>query len=236
MSLPGFASSGRGGSASLPLSLSPSSASPSPMDEPETIPYPGTETEETPRPETLEEEAGRRLSVSFDRLTRLDLALLRLLRTRGHARPVEVMVLRYTHWGEHAALWHVIAALGFLLDRRARSVYARAIVTIVLTQAANFAAKTLIRRARPLLEDLPPLSPTISGLSTPSAHASTSAAAASALGDALPRPPLLLAAFAMAVSRPYIGVHFPSDTVAGVALGAVVARMTRGAHAALARR
>ncbi|MDQ3240624.1 MAG: phosphatase PAP2 family protein [Actinomycetota bacterium] len=203
------------------------------MEEPETIPYPGTESEDAPRPETLEEEVGRRLLVSFDRLTRIDLALLRLLRTRGHARAVEVLVLRYTHWGEHAALWHVIAGLGAMLDRGQRGVYLRAIGTIMLTQAANFVAKTIISRARPLLEDLPPLSPTISGLSTPSAHASTSAAAASALGEALPHPPLYAAAFLMAISRPYLGVHFPSDTVAGIALGAVVARATRRAHAVL---
>lgn len=200
------------------------------MNESETIPYPGTESENAPRPETLEEEAGRRLLVSFDRLTRLDLALLRILRTRGHARPLEVLVLRYTRWGEHAALWHAVAALGALLDKRLRTTYLRATVVITLTQAANFVAKTLIRRARPLLEDLPPLSPTISGLSTPSAHASTSAAAASALSDALPRPPVYFAAAVMALSRPYIGVHFPSDTAAGVALGLVIARAVRRGH------
>jgi membrane-associated phospholipid phosphatase len=203
------------------------------MDEPETIPYPGTESEDAPRPETLEEEAGRRLLVSFDRLTRADLALLRILRTRGHARPVELLVLRYTHWGEHAALWHAIAAAGAIAGRRRRGAFLRAMGTIAATQGANFVAKTMIKRARPLLEDLPPLSPTISGLSTPSAHASTSAAAALALSETLPRPPLYLAAFVMAMSRPYIGVHFPSDTVAGVALGAAVARGTRSAHSLL---
>ena len=203
------------------------------MNEPETIPYPGTESENEPRPETLEEEAGRRLLVSFDRLTRLDLALLRILRTRGHARPLEVVVLRYTRWGEHAALWHVVAALGALLDARLRATYLRATVVIALTQAANLAAKSLIRRARPLLEDLPPLSPTISGLSTPSAHASTSAAAASALSDALPRLPVYLAAAGMALSRPYIGVHYPSDTAAGIALGLLIARAVRRGHTRL---
>jgi len=200
------------------------------LNESETIPYPGTETENEPRPETLEEEAGRRLLVSFDRLTRLDLALLRILRTRGHARPIEVVVLRYSRWGEHAALWHALAALGALLDRRLRTTYLRATIVITLTQAANFVAKALIRRARPLLEDLPPLSPTISGLSTPSAHASTSAAAASALSDALPRLPVYFAAAVMALSRPYIGVHYPSDTAAGVALGLLVARAVRRRH------
>ncbi|MBA3420667.1 MAG: phosphatase PAP2 family protein [Thermoleophilaceae bacterium] len=206
------------------------------MNESETIPYPGTESENAPRPETLEEEAGRRLLVSFDRLTRLDLALLRILRTRGHARPLEVVVLRYTRWGEHAALWHAVAALGVLLDRRLRTTYLRATVVIALTQAANFVAKTLISRARPLLEDLPPLSPTISGLSTPSAHASTSAAAASVLSDTLPRLPVYFAAAVMALSRPYLGVHYPSDTAAGVALGLLVARAVRRGHLRLERR
>ncbi len=203
------------------------------MNEAESIPYPGTESENAPRPETLEEEIGRRLLVSFDRLTRLDLALLRVLRTRGHARPLEVLVLRYSRWGEHAALWHAVVALGALLDRRLRTTYLRATVAIALTQAANVVAKTLIRRARPLLEDLPPLSPTISGLSTPSAHASTSAAAASALSEALPRLPVYLAAAVMALSRPYIGVHYPSDTAAGIALGLLIARAVRRGHARL---
>ncbi len=206
------------------------------MNETETIPYPGTESENAPRPETLEEEAGRRLLVSFDRLTRLDLALLRILRTRGHARPLEAVVLRYSSWGEHAALWHAVVAIGVLLDRRLRTTYLRAMVAIALTQGANLVAKTLIRRARPLLEDLPPLSPTISGLSTPSAHASTSAAAASTLSDALPRLPLYSAAAVMALSRPYIGVHYPSDTAAGVALGLLIARAVRRGHLGLQRR
>jgi membrane-associated phospholipid phosphatase len=205
------------------------------MNEPEVIPYPGTEAEDHPRPETLEEEVGRRLPIDFDALTRLDLALLRILRTRGHASPIEWFVLRLTLWGEHAAFWHAVAALGALIDRRRRMVYLRAMVAVVLTQGANTVAKTLIRRARPLLEDLPPLSPTISGLSTPSAHASTSIAAANSLSDALPPLPVYGAALVMAMSRPYIGVHYPSDSAAGFALGSLIARATRRAHKLLER-
>jgi len=144
-----------------------------------------------------------------------------------------MVVLRYSRWGEHAALWHTVVVLGVLLDRRLRTTYLRATVAIALTQAANLVAKTLIQRARPLLEDLPPLSPTISGLSTPSAHASTSAAAASALSDALPRLPVYLAAAVMALSRPYLGLHYPSDTAAGVALGLLIARAVRRGHTRL---
>jgi len=158
-------------------------------------------------------------------LRALDLALLRLLRTRGHAPPMERLVLRFTHLGEHGGLWLGIGALGWLLDRRRKSLYAAAIRAVLVTYALNTVVKLGIRRARPLLEDLPPLSPTVSGLSYPSAHASTSFAGAHALAKALPAPPLYAVAGAMALSRPYVGVHYPSDVLAGALLGAAMGRL-----------
>jgi undecaprenyl-diphosphatase len=87
-----------------------------------------------------------------------------------------------------------------------------------------------VRRARPVLEEeLPALTPVRSGRSYPSAHASTSFAGARALAAAgLPGAPLHAVAAAMALSRPYLGVHYPSDVLAGAVLGDAVARiMTR---------
>jgi undecaprenyl-diphosphatase len=80
-----------------------------------------------------------------------------------------------------------------------------------------------VRRPRPELDSLPPLSPTVSRLSFPSAHATTSFAAARAYGGLLPAWALHGAAVAFALSRPYLGVHYPSDVIAGAALGTVVA-------------
>ena len=197
---------------------------------------PDPEAYEAPRPETLEEAAARRLLVSVDTLTRIDLLFLRMLRTRGHAPLVERLVLRYTRMGEHAALWHAVAVVGVVLDRRRRAVYVRSLGAIAATQAANFLAKNMIARARPLIEDLPPLVPTISGLSTPSAHASTSFAAATSLSEAVPRLPLWAAALVMTLSRPYMGVHYPSDSLAGATLGSLAARGVRRAHRSLAER
>jgi undecaprenyl-diphosphatase len=155
----------------------------------------------------------------------VDLALLRLLRTRFHAPPVERLVLRFTRLGEHGALWLAVAACGWLVDRRHRRVYTRAARIVLLTYAVNTAVKLGIRRARPLLEDLPPLSPTVTALSYPSAHASTSFAGAGALSAALPAGPLFCLASAMALSRPYVGVHYPSDSLAGAALGTAMDRL-----------
>jgi undecaprenyl-diphosphatase len=63
---------------------------------------------------------------------------------------------------------------------------------------------------------------TPTGLSFPSSHSTSSFAAASAYGRLLPRVPLYAAASAMALSRLYLGVHYPSDVAAGAALGTVV--------------
>ncbi len=80
-----------------------------------------------------------------------------------------------------------MAAAGAALHGARRPVYVRAMRVVLLTLVANTAVKALVRRARPVLEELPALSPTIYGRSYPSAHASTSFAAAGALSPALPR-------------------------------------------------
>ena len=153
-------------------------------------------------------------------LRSLDLRLLRLLRTRGHAPAVERSVLVWSRLGGNGGLWIAIALAGAVLDPPRRAVYRRAVRVVVLTLAANTVAKLLVRRARPVLQDLPPLVATPTTLAYPSAHASTSFAGARALSRALPGPPLWAAAAAMALSRAYLGVHYPSDVAAGALLGA----------------
>jgi decaprenylphosphoryl-5-phosphoribose phosphatase len=145
----------------------------------------------------------------------VDRALLRLLRTRGHPPAVERAARAYARAGENGMLWLALAAL--LRDRRA----ARAVLVALV---ANTAVKQVVRRPRPDLgADLPPLGPTISSLSYPSAHAATSFAAAGALGRSVP---VYAAAGAMALTRPYLGLHYPSDVIAGALLGWAVERLS----------
>jgi decaprenylphosphoryl-5-phosphoribose phosphatase len=161
-------------------------------------------------------------------LRALDLRLLRLLRTRGHSPPVEAAAIALARTGEHGMLWLCLAAAGALLDGgERRPAYVRAARVTVATLFANTAVKWLVRRARPVLEaELPHLVPTLSGRSYPSAHASTSFAAARALSEPLPAAPVYAVAVAMALTRPYLGVHYPSDIVAGALLGDAMGHLT----------
>jgi membrane-associated phospholipid phosphatase len=156
---------------------------------------------------------------------RIDMALLRRMRTHGHQPAAERAVLAFTGLGEHGGLWFALAAAGAALDEGRRERFTRAAIGIGAAYAINQLIKLAVRRRRPELDDLPPLVSTGSRISYPSAHASTSFAGAHALARVWPAVPLYAAASAMALSRPYVGVHYPSDVVAGAALGAAVAEL-----------
>jgi membrane-associated phospholipid phosphatase len=158
-------------------------------------------------------------------LGKLDLAVLRAFRTRGHTPALDRRVAAFSHLGEQGSVWFAICGLGALVDPGKRGVYARAAKAVLGTYALNQLIKVTVRRPRPRIEDLPPLTGTLTGLSYPSAHAATSFAGARMLSEALPAAPLYALALALCLSRLYLGVHYPSDIVAGVALGSATAEL-----------
>ena len=101
----------------------------------------------------------------------------------------------------------------------------RAALRVVLAYLANQAVKVLVPRSRPRLDGLPPLIGVHSDRSFPSAHATTSFAGARLYGRlGVPAAAIYALAGAMAVSRVWLGVHHPSDVLAGAVLGTAVAR------------
>jgi membrane-associated phospholipid phosphatase len=156
------------------------------------------------------------------RLAALDLAGLRLARTFAHTPSAERAVSAFSQLGQHGACWLALGAAGAALDPARRPRWRRATRAVAVAYAANQTVKLLVRRPRPQLPELPPLIATPTQLSFPSAHAATSVAAVYAFRQLLPSAPLRAMALAMTLSRLYLGVHYPSDIVAGVALGAAI--------------
>src|SRR5262249_54788622 len=147
-----------------------------------------------------------------------------LARTHWHTPAAERAVAAFSRAGEHSAVWLAIGLVGGLFQRDRAAAWRRARRTVLGVYAVNTAIKFAVRRPRPQIPGLPPLQGTTTGLSFPSAHAATSFAGALAyrrLG--LPAPALYGLAGAMALSRVYLGVHYPSDILAGAVLGTVLA-------------
>jgi len=148
-------------------------------------------------------------------------------RKERHFTAATPHVRRFSNLGEHGAVWVGIAAAGAVADREQRGRWARAGLAVEVAHWGAVAVKRVIGRQRPLLEELPALIATPTTLSFPSAHAAGSFAAARAFGGLVPGPVLYPFAAAMALSRPYLGVHYPSDIAAGAVLGTVVGGVLR---------
>jgi undecaprenyl-diphosphatase len=161
------------------------------------------------------------------RANALDLALYRRVRSLAHTPEHVRWVRRYSKLGEHGAIWLALGAGAAALDARNRRHWLRATASVGAAYAVSTSIKMAIGRQRPAIEDLPHLMATPTGLSFPSSHSTSSFAAARAFGALLPGAPLQLAAAAMAFSRLYLGVHYPSDIVAGAALGTAIGSLGR---------
>lgn len=145
-------------------------------------------------------------------------------------RPPVVRVARgMSVFGEHALGWLALGAAGALVDRRRRREWISATAAVAVAHGASVGVKRVVRRPRPDNPRVQVLAGTPSRLSFPSAHA-TSTTAAAVLFGALLRKPLVAALVPpMALSRMVLGVHYPTDVLAGSALGAAVAVAARRA-------
>lgn len=159
-----------------------------------------------------------------DRALAVDVAAYRAVRQRLGRPPVVAAASALSHAGEHSLGWVAVGAAGAWRDPGSRSAWVRATATVLAAHAVNVGVKRVVRRARPDVADLPPAARVLSNHSFPSAHSCAAGAAAVAFSPLLPRPPLMAVTVAMATSRVVIGVHYPSDVVAGIGLGVAVAR------------
>ncbi|CAN5662456.1 phosphatase PAP2 family protein [soil metagenome] len=129
-----------------------------------------------------------------------------------------------SHFGEHSLGWLAVSAAGALIQPRRRQDWLTAGAGAFTAHAATVVIKRVVRRPRPHHPAIAINVATPSKLSFPSAHATSTTAAAVLLGrvTGLPLPAVLVPP--MALSRLVLGVHYPSDVAAGVVVGALVAK------------
>ncbi len=154
----------------------------------------------------------------------VEVAILNAVQGAIGNNPAVVSAARgMSHFGEHALGWVGIAAAGWLVDKPRRRQWAGVAVGAVGAHAASIVIKRIVRRPRPNDPSVQVNVSTPSKLSFPSSHATSTTAAAVLLGrlTGLPLPAVIVPP--MLLSRVVLGVHYPSDVIAGSALGAASA-------------
>jgi len=117
----------------------------------------------------------------------------------------------------------------FIIKDRKKAILVLALGTagIIISSFSVSLLKLIFARPRPCitLEKVRLLVFCHGSFSMPSGHAATSFAAASIMGHFI-RPaafPAFVLAFLVAITRIYVGVHYPFDVIAGVLWGGVIA-------------
>ncbi|MGW0822624.1 phosphatase PAP2 family protein [Streptomyces sp. NPDC002845] len=169
-----------------------------------------------------------------DRFLASDFSLFEAVAAR-HWPGGDAVLPRLSRAANHGVLWFATAAaIAATRSPRARRAAARGVASLALASATiNTLGKRSVRRPRPVLDNVPVMrrlkrQPITT--SFPSGHSAS--AAAFATGVALESrgwgAAVAPVAAAVALSRVYTGVHFPSDVLVGAALGAGAAYAVHG--------
>jgi hypothetical protein len=153
-------------------------------------------------------------------LARLDSRLLYAMRTRFHGKTPEAIGKTLGGMGSHGAVWLVIGIVMAFVDPDNGEDWIVAGILGPVAIGVNYVVKVIVRRPRPVLEGLPPLGGAPSSLSFPSGHATSCFACATAMTRIAPEAAILFVlAAAISIGRPYLGMHYPSDVLAGALIG-----------------
>jgi undecaprenyl-diphosphatase len=146
--------------------------------------------------------------------------------------PADRWLRRLSTFANHGRLWLVIGVLLGVRKGPLRRGAVRGLGSMAMSSAlVNVVLKRIFGRVRPDLENLQHhrrLRREPGSLSFPSGHSSSAAAFVTGLAMESPLAGAALAPVALGVgySRVHVGVHYPGDVVAGLAVGGAVAAAT----------
>ena len=155
-----------------------------------------------------------------------DFAVLDFIQSRLRCEALDWLMPKITLLGEMGLLWIAVAVVLLIVKSRRLSGAALSVGLIGSLLIGNLLLKNLVARPRPcwLRPEVVLLIPSPQDFSFPSGHTLSCFIAATVLlrYDKRLGIPALAIAVAVAFSRLYLYVHFPTDVLAGILLGIAV--------------
>ncbi|GAA5104980.1 phosphatase PAP2 family protein [Haloechinothrix salitolerans] len=160
-------------------------------------------------------------------LVAIQQALVRPSASGRQRRAVMSAARGLSHFGEHSIGWFAAGLVGAAIDRRRRGQWLTAAASVVGAHAASIVVKRVVRRRRPQDPAVEVGVATPSRLSFPSSHATSTTAAAVVYSKLTGRTLVPVVVPPMLASRLVLGVHYPTDVLAGAALGGAIGAIVR---------
>lgn len=158
---------------------------------------------------------------------------------------LDAPVRAITMLGDHGLFWIALTLLLLFFRKTRRAALVSALSMLLTLLVVNILLKPLVARIRPyeVIEGLRCIVARESEFSFPSGHSANSLACAWVLYRLCDKRlglPALILAILISLSRLYVGVHYPTDVLTGIAVGILLAeaaiRLSRHIEPALARR
>lgn len=160
-------------------------------------------------------------------LVAIQQALVRPSATGRQRRAVMNAARGLSHFGEHSIGWFAAGLAGAAVDRRRKGQWLTAAASVVGAHAASILVKRVVRRRRPQDPSVEVGVATPSRLSFPSSHATSTTTAAVVYSKLTGRTLVPVLVPPMLASRLVLGVHYPTDVLAGAALGGAIGAIVR---------
>ena len=160
----------------------------------------------------------------LETLLNLDGGFLLFLQESVRNPILDNIIIFITSLGNGGMIW-IVATIVLLIPKKTRKAGIMSAVALLGSLIINNnIVKNIVQRPRPFVTftDLQIIIPTPSEFSFPSGHTSSSFAAAAVFYRHLPKKlglPAVILAGLIGFSRLYVGVHYPTDVIAGVLMG-----------------
>lgn len=158
-----------------------------------------------------------------DKLKRFDDLFIELINKKMGHKHMDYIMCKVTNLGSATFSALVIFIFVFFGNKKIKNIGVEIFVVLGISQIIVHSLKRLLSRERPynILEQLNTFGITLKDYSFPSGHTAASFSIATTIALNIPKISIIVffIAIIVAISRIYLGVHYPTDVAAGIIIG-----------------